>query len=239
MAGISTGVSLLSVETERLIDRLVDFFEFSGGSVVSAKGATTSNTNNATTLIGVDGTSNSSLNVTTTGNIDLGMITSSDYGFTLVAFQGNSANWGVFWGSYGNSLSPENYRAGYDPTTNRIRKKDSGSASTSFTLPSITLPAASNGFNFLCFSIKTNIYPSQTFKVFDASGGSLLSSTQNFGMIDSTGRVFTNDWVGNGIGQNRLDKVAVFNGELTSAEIAFLYNSGNGRTYTEIQNYTL
>ncbi len=230
----STGLTLLTVESERLIDKLIDFFEFSGGSVVSAKGATSSITSGATPATGVDGITSDALHVSTTGFIDLGLVVNSGQGFTVVAFA--VGNWGIYWGDYGNSLTSLGYRAGYQNTGNRIVKKDSGVSATFFTLPSVTLPAASNGFQFWCFNVKDSGFPSQTFKVFDGSGGGLLTSTQNFGVTSSTSRIFTNDWVANGIGQINIDKVSVFKGELTPAQIYFLYNSGNGRSYLDIQN---
>ena len=244
MAGVSTGVCLLTTSGQsRLIDSLIDFFEFSSGSITSAKGDSSGNTNGATAVTGVNGVATDALSASSSGStgfIQLQQLpsVSNCQSFTIVLFYKNTgANWPIIWGELGNSTTTLGYRAAYFVNSGNIAKKDSSATSVNYTIPAHTNSTASNSFSFLCLNVTTNTYPSQTVSLYSSTGSLLTSSTQNFGMTNIPDPISTTNWTGALTDSSVIDKVAVFSSNLTSAQITFLYNSGNGRSYSEIQNY--
>ncbi len=237
MAGISTGISLLTVGG-RLLDYLHDWWDFTSGSFVSAKGVTAT-TSGVTSVAGV-----------VTEGVNIACSAGSAAYLQMHKTKSTGVISFVLWhkqGFNGNQLQLTVGGNGVHPPSsgffikinfgaNTISDNNAHSYSTGTALTSGT--AGVNGYIFKVIQITLGTYPAFVANIYDGAGTLLNSvSMSNLQYSISAGNedVTIDEITGAASSGNiSLDCFSTFGRGLTTAEIVFLYNGGAGSDYARL-----
>lgn len=242
----STGVTLLTSGSFLLKDQLADFWEFDGGGLNRyLGGSSVGTTTGASSTNGVDGATGSGIQIDTAWNATRSWVNtgapfrSTGSTETICFFASSASNISARWGSSATGTTGTTSCGILLSLDSQVlyRLQQNGVVSENQTaLPSPS--SANNGYNFYCVTRSGVGGSINTFSFYDSTG-SLLgqrvigseAGTANFGLLEAAPSSVSNI--------AKLDKVAWFIGQLSSQQISFLFNSGNGRTGSEIISATI
>jgi hypothetical protein len=244
----STGVSLLPVGNFFLKEQLAEFWEFvSGTGTGHLSGTSTGSGVGLGVTSGVNGVANDALQIDTAWNptrswLNVGTpyhTTGSTETFCFFATV--DSNICLRWGSTLGGSSGTNTLGILFQLSSGIlfRETEGGATSNIQSALATNSTAANNSYRFYCITREGKGSSSNTFSFYDSDGNLLGkrtidatgANTVNFGLIESG--MTSSSFI------SKMDKVAWFNGQLLPSQINYLFNSGNGRSGSDIMSATI
>lgn len=245
----STGVSLLTSGGMLLRDQLAEFWEFTSGTGTGyLSGTSTGDGVGLSIVTGVNGAANDALQVDSSWNpfrswLNVGSPYRTVGGTQTYCFFCSAGGnpFALRWGSIlGGTSGSDTLGILFSLDTGTLfRLTEGGTYSSIQSALASAYTSANNGYRFYCITREGVGGSINTFSFYDSSGeligqrsiNATGANTINFGVLEYS--------LAGPDTTVKMDKVAWFNDRLDPSQIAYLYNSGNGRSATEIMTATL